>query len=93
MKIIALPYAEEASDDPCDTGSEVDVLKAEFPDVDFDHVRHGWYLHEGEYAVDPKSLNARAAKLRRFIRDRPEKEIILVAHGECRFHVFGNIDT
>lgn len=85
--------AEEASDAPCDTGSEVDILKQEFPNsVDFDHVKHGWFLHEGEYAVDPKSLNARAAKLRRFIRDRPEKEIVLVSHGFFNHYITGDVN-
>lgn len=52
LKIIALPMAEEASNAPCDTGSDPEVLKSEFPDkVDFDAVKEGWYLHEGEYAV------------------------------------------
>ncbi|KAK3717942.1 hypothetical protein LTR37_005368 [Vermiconidia calcicola] len=82
LRIIALPMAEEASDAPCDTGSEVEVLKKEFPDnIDFDNVKHDWYVHEGEYAFEPKALIARAAKLRRWIKGRPEKEIALVSHG------------
>ena len=41
--MIALPIAEEASDAPCDTGSEPELLTVEFPDkVDFDNVKHGW---------------------------------------------------
>ena len=32
LKIIALPIAEEASDAPSDTGSEVELLMAEFPE-------------------------------------------------------------
>lgn len=32
LKIIALPMAEEASDAPADTGSELDLLQAEFPE-------------------------------------------------------------
>lgn len=41
--------AEEASNAPCDTGSELEVLQAEFPNkVDFDNVKHGWWVHEGE---------------------------------------------
>jgi len=85
--------AEEASDDPCDTGSPVEVLKKEFPDIVlFDHVEHGRYLHEGEYAVDPKALNARAAKLRRFIRDRDEKEVVLVTHGFFAHYLTGDVN-
>ncbi|KAK0984646.1 hypothetical protein LTS01_010555 [Friedmanniomyces endolithicus] len=80
QKILALPMAEEASDDPCDTGSPVDVLRKEFPDIVlFDHVEHGWYLHEGEY-------------LRRFIRDRDEKEIVLVTHGFFAHYLTGDVN-
>ena len=81
MKIIALPMAEEASDAPCDTGSELEVLK------------HGWWVHEGEYAFEPKALISRAAKLRRWIKARPEKEIVLVAHGFFNHFLTGDVDV
>ncbi|KAK0904273.1 hypothetical protein LTR91_012801 [Friedmanniomyces endolithicus] len=68
QKILALPMAEEASDDPCDTGSPVDVLRKEFPDIVlFDH-------------------------LRRFIRDRDEKEIVLVTHGFFAHYLTGDVN-
>jgi hypothetical protein len=93
LKIIALPMAEEASDAPCDTGSELEVLQAEFPNnIDFDHVKHGWWLHEGEFAFEPKALISRAAKLRRWIKARPEKEIVLVAHGFFNHFLTGDVD-
>ncbi|KAK3707041.1 hypothetical protein LTR37_012373 [Vermiconidia calcicola] len=92
LSIIALPMAEEASDAPCDTGSAVEVLKKEFPDtVDFDNVKHDWYVHEGEYAFEPKALIARAAKLRRWIKGRPEKEIALVSHGFFNHFLTGEV--
>ncbi|RMZ07944.1 hypothetical protein D0860_04891 [Hortaea werneckii] len=92
-KIVALPIAEEASDAPCDTGSEVDILQADFPDVvDFDNVKYGWWHHDQELAIDPPSLNARAAKLRRFIRDRPEKEVVLVSHGFFNHYLTGDVN-
>jgi len=85
--------AEEASDAPSDTGREPDVLRKEFPDiVDFNHVKAGWYIHEGDYAVDPKSLNTRAAKLRRFIRERREKEVVLVSHGFFAHYLTGDVN-
>lgn len=93
MKIIALPYAEEASNDPSDTGSEPAVLLKEFPQqVDFDHVKEGWFLHDGEYATTPPALKARATKLRRWIRDRPEKEIVLVSHGFFNHYITSDVD-
>lgn len=93
FKILALPYAEEASDDPSDTGSEVEVLQKEFPNqVDFNHVKHGWFLHDGDFATTPVALKARAAKLRRFIRDRPEKEVVLVSHGFFNHYLTSDVD-
>lgn len=87
MKIIALLVAEECSDAPSDTGNDPQFLKEEFADkhgrncISFDHVTEGWYFHQGEYATDPASLIRRAAKLRRWIKARPEREVMLVAHG------------
>jgi len=92
LQIVALPMAEEASDAPCDTGSEVEVLQQEFPKVDFDHLSYGWFIHEGEYATDPVSLNSRAAKLRQFIRDRPEREVVLVSHGFFNHYLTGDVN-
>ena len=71
----------------------MDLLKAEFPDkVDFDNVKHGWWVHQGEYAFEPKALIARAAKLRRWIKERPEKEVALVAHGFFNHFLTGDVD-
>ncbi|EMC95903.1 hypothetical protein BAUCODRAFT_508777 [Baudoinia panamericana UAMH 10762] len=93
IKIIALPMAEEASDAPCDTGSPLEVLRKDFPQhVDFDHIKYGWFHHDGEYAIDPKALNARAAKLRRWIRDRSEKEVVLVSHGFFNHYMTGDVN-
>ena len=110
----------------------MELLQAEFPDkVDFDHVKHGWWVHEGkepmgrriycdlrpffdphvqstwhlfeahadpsthpfpgEYAFEPKALIARAAKLRRWIKARPEKEVVLVAHGFFNHFLTGDV--
>nr|POF14934.1 putative phosphatase spac5h10.03 [Quercus suber] len=92
LQIIALPLAVEASDDPSDTGSDVDDLREEFPSVNFDHVENNWYVHKGEYATDPAAVIARALKLRRWIRDRPEKAIALVAHGYFIHYLCGEVD-
>ena len=57
-----------------------------------DHVQHGWYVHEGEYAFEPKALLGRAAKLRRWIKNRPEKEVVLVAHGFFNHYLTGDVN-
>lgn len=92
LRIIALAEAEEASDDPCDTGCPVSELRDEFPKVNFDLVMDRWWVHDGEFATDPASLDARAAKLRRWIRDRPEDEAALVAHGYFNHYLCGNVN-
>lgn len=94
MRVLALPHAEEVSDAPSDTGSDVDVLREEFGNtVDFQFVSDdGWWKHEGEFATDPKAVNARAAKLRRWLKARPEREIALVSHGFFNHFLTGDVD-
>lgn len=98
MEIIALPMAEECSEAPSDTGSDPQFLKDEFRDrlrgdhVRFDEVKDGWYLHEGEYATNPAALIRRAAKLRRWIKAQPEKEVVLVAHGFFNHYLTGDVN-
>lgn len=53
---------------------------------------HGWWVHEGEFAFDPPALLERAAKLRRWIKQRPEKEVVLVAHGFFNHYITGEVD-
>ena len=93
LTVIALPHAEEVSDTPSDTGSPVEVLREEFGvKVDFDHLKNAWYKHEGEFAIDPKAVNARATSLRKWIKARPEKEIAMVSHGFFSHFLTGDVD-
>lgn len=67
-------------------------MKAEFPEgVDFSNVKPGWWVHEGEYAFEPEALITRAARLRRWIKNRPEKEIVLVSHGFFNHFITGDV--
>ncbi|KAJ5209618.1 Histidine phosphatase superfamily clade-1 [Penicillium cf. viridicatum] len=83
LKIIALPDIQETSDVPCDTGSEPSVLKEEFKTgVDLDLVQDGWNNKlSGRYAPTNKALKERARAARRWLKARPEKEIVMVTHG------------
>lgn len=93
MTILAIPQAEEASDEPSDTGSPLDILKQDFPrQVDFELMEKGWFVHEGEFSTSPEALRARAAKLRHFIRARPEKEAVLVSHGFFLHYLTGDVN-
>lgn len=51
------------------------------------------WVHEGEYAFEPKALISRAAKLRRWIKARPEKEVVLVSHGFFNHFLTGDVDA
>lgn len=92
LVISAVPHAEEVSDTPSDTGSPVEVLREEFGEVNFEFLKEKWYLREGEFATDAKAVNERAKKLRKWIKQRPEKEIALVSHGFFNHFLTGEVD-
>jgi broad specificity phosphatase PhoE len=100
LKIIALPAAEEVSSDPCDTGSSTATLRKEFGDdlVDFSHLStsaggdEGWFEHVGDYSSEAEKVHARAETLRRWIRERKEKEVVLVSHGYFAHYLTHEVD-
>ncbi|KAF2770673.1 hypothetical protein EJ03DRAFT_388703 [Teratosphaeria nubilosa] len=65
--VICLPQVQECNDLPCDTGSPREVLEAD---------------PEGFWAADPQAIANRARWVRQWLRERPEKTIVLVAHGD-----------
>lgn len=79
---LLLTIAQEVNAYPCDTGSEPDNLIAdkEFKSLDFSDVHPGWTNKRGIY--DPANAGERARQCRAWIRSRPEKEIVFVAHGD-----------
>ncbi|PYH88127.1 hypothetical protein BO71DRAFT_414327 [Aspergillus ellipticus CBS 707.79] len=85
-KVVALPDVQETSDVPCDTGSDVAVLeqeeglkgRVEFGEVDG---WEGWNVKVGRYAPTHRAIKERARAARRWLKARPEKEIVLVSHG------------
>lgn len=83
LKIITLPEVQETSDNPCDTGSDVEVLKKEMADkpVDLSLVTEGWNSKQGKWAEHAKAIEARAKEARIWLKARAEKEIVLVTHG------------
>ena len=83
MKVIALPEAQEVSDLPCDTGSDLEVLRKEMngKPVDLSLVHEGWNNNGGKWATSADAIEARAKEARKWLKARPEKEIVLVTHG------------
>jgi broad specificity phosphatase PhoE len=83
--VILLPQLQECNDHPCDCGSSRADLEAnpEYAGLDFSTLTDDWTSKQGFYASDVKTLQARARWNRRWLRERPEKSIVLVAHGDC----------
>lgn len=83
MEVIALPEAQETSDLPSDTGSDVDVLRKEMAGkpVDLSLVREGWNSKKGKWAPVAEAVERRAREARRWLMARSEKEVVLVTHG------------
>lgn len=75
------PGFQENSAKPCDTGTSLSVLNQEFHGLDFGLLSDGWDSKQGEWSPDEVSLAVRAAKMRKWLRDRPENDIIVVTHG------------
>ncbi|GAQ07111.1 probable phosphatase SPAC513.02 [Aspergillus lentulus] len=85
MKIVLLPDVQETSDVPCDTGSDPEVLRKEMEEqgipVDMSLVHEGWNSKTGRYAPTNEAIKNRAREARRWLKERPEKEIVVVTHG------------
>lgn len=91
-KILLLPIAQEDTAEPCDFGSRPDIIKQAFGDlVDASMVREDWTSKEGVYAPRLESLKARARELRLWLREQPERDIVVVGHGAFWDYVIGAV--
>ncbi|EGP86592.1 unnamed protein product [Zymoseptoria tritici ST99CH_1A5] len=95
QKILLMPLAEETSDEPMDTGSDEPTLREAYGDlIDTSLLKEhpGWNSNSDAFTPDTPSLIDRAAKLREWLRKRPEKNIAVVSHGSFAHFIVGNID-
>ncbi|KAJ3808108.1 histidine phosphatase superfamily [Lentinula aff. lateritia] len=78
--IVVLSRLQEVNDFPCDTGSSRYELEQndEFAGIDFESLEDDWNSKQG----DSGAVKARARWVRRWLRDRPEQNIVVVAHGD-----------
>ncbi|KAI5296773.1 poly(U)-specific 3'-to-5' RNA exonuclease, partial [Ascosphaera pollenicola] len=85
IKVIALPEIQEISDVPCDTGSDLPVLRKEVEEkglpVDLSLLDDQWNVKKGKYAPQPNEIMARARRARQWLKNRPESNIAVVTHG------------
>ncbi|KAI1636533.1 histidine phosphatase superfamily [Biscogniauxia mediterranea] len=89
--VVVLPQAQECNDFPCDTGSARGALEAdpEFAAFDLSPLAADWTSKAGFWAATEAALAARARWVRRYLRDRPERDIVLVAHGDILRRITG----
>ncbi|KAL2044869.1 hypothetical protein N7G274_002644 [Stereocaulon virgatum] len=83
VPIIALPEVQETADVPCDTGTDLAVLKEEMKGkpVDLSALPEGWNNKAGRWAPTAAALEKRAREARQWLKARPEKVIVVVTHG------------
>ena len=95
-EILAIPDAQETSDYPCDTGSDLDVLRARCTEhkwpADLSLLGTDWNVKTltGRYSPHSDAIKARARSVRKLLRQKARElslagdtdvQIVLVAHG------------
>ena len=82
-KMIALEDLQEIANAAYNIGPNVDILRQEREDepIDFSHVGNEWNTKEGPFSQETHAVEARATKARHWLRNRPEKHILVVTHG------------
>ena len=95
-EILAIPDAQETSDYPCDTGSDLDVLQNSCKEhnwpVDLSLLSTDWNVKTmtGRYSPHSDAIKSRAKRVRQLLRQKARElsqagdedpQIVLVAHG------------
>ena len=77
------PRAEwqENSDMPCDQGSAIDMIAAEFPEFNFDTVSPEFPDKTGRWKFTEEAIRQRGIDCRKWLRSRPETVIAVVTHS------------
>lgn len=93
LRIIALPALQETSDLPCDTGSSVAELEAEFGDapIDFSRVGDAWTdKATGPYTPHSERISARCREARTFLRGLNAENVAVITHGAVLHYLTGD---
>lgn len=83
IECVAFPEVQETSDLPCDTGSNLSIIKEDFKDrpVNFNLVSEDWNSKQGKWQADGKAIEARCRQARKWLKMRNEEAIVVVTHG------------
>ncbi|EIW65902.1 hypothetical protein TREMEDRAFT_35661 [Tremella mesenterica DSM 1558] len=89
--VVLLDILQEVEANPCDTPLPVSELKTTlngiFEDFDFSSISPEFTTKGGIF--HPDNVEERARRVRLWLRDREEEEIIVVAHGDLLRYVNG----
>lgn len=87
LKLLLAPRAQETSDKPSDTGSDLKDLHDEYTDVlDDRRMVDEWNSNKGEWKMDTESVEQHVIELRRWLCQSEYEHVALVAHGGVRYH-------
>lgn len=81
----------------CDIGSSPEELAERFPQFDFGDLESVWWWHDGEpdergVVREPLgALKDRVAAFQQWLRQRPERSIVVVGHAEFFSYLVGRI--
>jgi broad specificity phosphatase PhoE len=101
IRIIAHPDLQEVSNCPCDTGTPLDLLRKEFPLVEFPDERFTVIWPRSAevrvqkrgtiYADEPNLLYKRALRIKQWIKcELDAEEIVVVTHGSFAHFLFND---
>lgn len=98
LRVVANPDLQEVSTSLCDTGTPLDVLREEFPDVEFPdnvfpeiwpRIRNKIPPKDGTiYADVDQALLRREERIRDWIRALDDMEVIVITHGDFAHFIF-----
>lgn len=72
---------QENSAKPCDTGTEIETMRKEWPHFDWSTVDPAYPSKSGLYEFSIDGLTRRGIAARKWLRARPEKVIAVVSHA------------
>jgi broad specificity phosphatase PhoE len=95
IPIMVEPLHRERLESSCDVGRGPHELRAEFPDLAFDHLAPVWWHDAPErdprgWAIEEMDLvNQRRDAFAAWLAARPERVVAVVGHGTFFFHLTG----
>ncbi|KAI1213875.1 phosphoglycerate mutase-like protein [Annulohypoxylon truncatum] len=72
---------QETTDNPCDIGTHPELIKSQWPDIDFSKLDPVYPQKTGLYENSEEAFQRRGAFAKEWLYNRPEKCVIVVTHS------------